>query len=101
MSVSSSAFSATKTSISSGPRLQERSQVLQPFLREKHRNDAEFALQQAAHDLLAFRDEYPLLPVLVLPPHGAVRLKLGQIERFDLRGRYMGERIRQLPAFAL
>ena len=70
--------------MSSGLRLQERLQFPQPFLREQHRDDAEFALQQAAHDLLAFRDEYALLPVLVLPPHGAVRLKLGQIERLNL-----------------
>ncbi len=65
-------------------RLQERPQFLQPFLREKHGDHAEFALQQTAHDLLSFGDENALLPVLMLPPHGAVGLKLGQIERLDL-----------------
>src|ERR1019366_490174 len=49
-----------------------------------HGAHAEFALQQAAHDLLTFGDEDAPLPVFVLPPHRAVRLKLGQIERLDL-----------------
>jgi len=66
------------------PRLQQRPQLRQPFLGEKDRDNAELALQQAAHDLLALRDENALLPVLVLPPHRAVRLKLGQIERLNL-----------------
>ena len=67
-----------------GRACKQRLQFPQPFLREQHRDNAELALQQAAHDLLAFGDENALLPVLVLPPHRAVRLKLGQIEGLDL-----------------
>ena len=86
MSVSSSAFSATKTWISSGRACSKGLQFAQPFLGEQHGDDAEAALQQAAHDLLAFGDEDALLPVLGLPPHGAVGLQLGQIEGLDLLG---------------
>src|SRR6266850_3907055 len=61
--------------------LQERFKFAEPFFRQQNRNHLEMALEQSAHDFLAFGYENSLLAMLRLVAHRAVGLQLRKIER--------------------